>query len=218
MCFIYDKMVQGENIMTTFNFYTILAIVAAYCFGSIPWALVVGKVFYKTDVREFGSGNLGGSNAGRVLGKGAGLSVTLLDGLKACIVVLVCARYQPEATVLAGLACCFGHCFPLFANFKGGKAVATTFGYFFGIGLIYNNILAYFFLPLAVFFTLLYISKMVSLSSILAIGFEALVSFFINSDILVSISFVILFIFVTYRHKANIQRIRNGEEKKITWM
>lgn len=204
--------------MITFNLYTFIAIVAAYCFGSIPWALVVGKVFYKTDVREFGSGNLGGSNAGRVLGKGAGLSVTILDGLKACIVVIVCALYVPSATIFAGLACCFGHCFPIFANFKGGKAVATTFGYFFGIGLILNNVFAYFLLPLAVFFALLYLSKMVSLSSILAIGFEVIVSFFIRADLVVSLSFVLLFVFVTYRHKANLQRIKNGEEKKITWM
>lgn len=212
------KWNKEKKFMITFNIYTFIAILVAYCFGSIPWALVIGKVFYKTDVREHGSGNLGGSNAGRVLGKSAGLSVTILDGLKACIVVLVCAIYVPSATIIAGLACCFGHCFPLFANFKGGKAVATTFGYFLGIGIISHNIFAYFLLPLAVFFALLYLSKMVSLSSILAIGFECLVSFMIQADLVISISFIFLFVFVTYRHKANLQRIRNGEEKKITWM
>ena len=99
--------------MTLININVIFAILAAYLFGSIPWALVVGKLFYKTDVRQFGSGNLGASNAGRVLGKWAGVSVTILDALKACFVVLLCASFIPSATILAGLACCFGHCFPI---------------------------------------------------------------------------------------------------------
>lgn len=204
--------------MTLFNLNVILAIIAAYLFGSIPWALVVGKVFYKTDVRQYGSGNLGASNAGRVLGKWAGISVTVLDALKACFVVLLCAKFLPQATILAGLACCFGHCFPIFANFKGGKAVATTFGYFLGIGIVTGNLLTIFVLPVCSFFVILYLCKMVSLSSIIAIGIETVASFLAQPDLTISLSFVALFLFVTYRHKGNLQRIKDGEEKKITWM
>ena len=84
----------------------LFAMVLGYLFGSIPWALVIGKVFYKTDVRNFGSGNLGGTNAGRVLGKKAGVTVIILDGLKAFFVVGLCVLFVPEAAVYAGLACC----------------------------------------------------------------------------------------------------------------
>ena len=108
----------------------IVILILAYLFGSIPWALVIGKVFYKTDIRHHGSGNLGGSNAGRVLGKKAGVSVIALDALKALFSVVLAKTLNMSDTicVLAGLMCCVGHCFPIFANFKGGKAVATTVG------------------------------------------------------------------------------------------
>ncbi|MEG0076453.1 glycerol-3-phosphate 1-O-acyltransferase PlsY [Anaerorhabdus sp.] len=203
------------NIFTLQN---ILVILIAYLFGSIPWALVIGKVFYKTDVREHGSGNLGGSNAGRVLGKAAGVSVTILDALKSTFTVLICATWFKDATILAGLAVCFGHCFPIFAKFKGGKAVATTMGYFLGIGLVTGQFFSIFLLPIVIFFGTLYLCKMVSLSSMIAIGIEAIVSFFIQPDLTLSLSFVALLLFVTYRHKSNIKRIISHEEKKITWM
>ncbi len=197
----------------------VLAIVLSYLFGSIPWALVIGKVFYKTDVRQFGSGNLGGSNAGRVLGKKAGFFVTVLDGLKGFITVLFCAYFTPEATILAGLACCIGHCFPIFAKFKGGKAVATTMGYFFGISFFVTHmVLQQFIFPLALFFIVLYITKIVSISSLIAIYANGIVSFFIQPNLTVSLSFLFLAFFVTYRHKENIQRLIKHEEKKITWM
>ncbi|MEF9968251.1 MAG: glycerol-3-phosphate 1-O-acyltransferase PlsY [Longicatena sp.] len=201
-----------------FTLQNILVILGAYLFGSIPWALVIGKVFYKTDVREHGSGNLGGSNAGRVLGKKAGISVTILDALKSTFTVLICSIWFKEVMIIAGLAVCFGHCFPIFAKFKGGKAVATTMGYFLGVGIVTGQFLAIFLLPIAIFFGTLYLCKMVSLSSMIAIGIEAIVSFFIQPDMTLSLSFVALFLFVTYRHKSNIKRIMNHEEKKITWM
>ncbi len=194
-------------------------ILGSYLFGSIPWALVIGKVFYKTDVRQHGSGNLGGSNAGRVLGKKVGATVIFLDGTKAFISVALSALLFPEYTILAGLACCIGHCFPIFANFRGGKAVATTMGYFLGLGLfVTNSFIGMFLLPLVIFFIALYFSKMVSLSSLIAIGSEAVISFIIQPNLTVSLSIVSLFLFVTYRHKENIKRILSNEEKKITWM
>ena len=185
---------------------SIIAIVLAYLFGSIPWALVIGKVFYNTDIRTLGSGNLGGTNAGRVLGKKAGVSVTILDGLKAFFVVLFCHYFAPQATIIAGLACCVGHCFPIFANFKGGKAVSTTMGYFLGIALFVTHHVLYQF-----FF-------MVSFSSMCAIFIAVIVSFLLHNDLSVSLSILILFVFVTYRHKDNIKRILAHNEKKITWM
>ncbi len=202
-----------------FNVTGLIVILGGYLLGSIPWALVVGKVFYKTDIRQHGSGNLGGTNAGRTLGKKAGISVTLLDGLKAFVTVWVCSTWFPEWTILAGLACCVGHCFPIFANFKGGKAIATTMGYFLGLSLfVTNQFIGMFLLPTGIFFVALYFTKMVSLSSLIAIGTEVVVSFFLTTDISIPISITVLFLFVSYRHKDNIKRILRGEERKITWM
>ena len=102
---------------------TIIVIILSYLFGSVPWALVIGKVFYHKDIRKEGSGNLGASNAGRVLGKTAGVAVTILDALKAFLSMYLAYLFAPNAILFAGLACCIGHCFPIFANFHGGKAV-----------------------------------------------------------------------------------------------
>ena len=214
-------MLKYFSTLTFFSGYIAFygALVLAYLFGSIPWALVIGKVFYKTDVRNYGSGNLGGTNAGRVLGKKAGVTVILLDALKAFFTVLLCERYVPEASIYAGMLCCVGHCFPIFANFKGGKAVATCFGYIVAISVFVTH---QFFLmtvvPLACFFIVLYLSKMVSLSSIIALGVATLTAFLFSGSTAVFLSILILWLFVIVRHRANIQRILKGEEKKITWM
>lgn len=198
---------------------TILVILLAYLFGSIPWALVIGKVFYNVDIRTQGSGNLGGTNAGRVLGKKAGVSVTILDALKAFFAVLCAKYFAPDAMIFAGLACCVGHCFPIFANFRGGKAVATTYGYLLAISVfVTNNILLQFLFPIICFFVCLYFTKMVSLSSIVSLGIASLISLITSHNLTVTISIFVLWLFVTYRHKQNIVRIMNHEEKKITWM
>lgn len=197
----------------------IIVALGAYLFGSIPWALIIGKVFYHTDIRTQGSGNLGGTNAGRVLGKKAGVSVTILDGLKAFFVVMFCYFLAPNTCIIGGLACCVGHCFPIFANFRGGKAVATTMGYFLAVSLFITHHIFWQFIFLVIcFFVILYLCKMVSVSSILTIFIGVIISFIIQDDLSLSLSFLILWIFVTYRHKENIKRVLNHEEKKITWM
>ena len=113
----------------------ILIIVLGYLIGSVPFALVIGKVFFHKDIRQYGSGNLGGSNAGRVLGKRAGLATMALDLLKVTLVVLIAARIGGDDTVIAlgALAAILGHCYPLFAQFHGGKAVASMYGMLFGL-------------------------------------------------------------------------------------
>ena len=116
----------------------IAAVLIGYFLGSIPFALVIGKVFYKTDIRNFGSKNLGGSNAGRVLGKKAGIAVMTMDILKVTAAIFLVSLFASEETALivAGLSAAAGHCFPIFAHFKGGKAVATMYGFLFGMALI----------------------------------------------------------------------------------
>lgn len=198
---------------------TILVIILSYLFGSIPWGLVIGKVFFHKDIRKEGSGNIGGTNAGRILGKPAGIAVILLDALKGYFAMVLAYYLAKDAIIFAGLASVIGHCFPIFVHFHGGKAVATTFGFFLGIATLVNgHIFWQFIFPVLCFLVILYLTKMVSLSSITAVFIEAVVSIFINTNKLVPVAVFILWILVTYRHKSNIERIKNGTESKIKWM
>ena len=198
---------------------TAIVILISYLFGSVPWALVIGKVFYHKDIRNEGSGNLGASNAGRVLGKPAAVSVTVLDAIKAFLSMFVATLISKDAILYAGLACAFGHCFPVFAQFKGGKAVATAYGFFLGITVfITHNWLINFILPVIAFFVMLYITKIVSISSITAVGIEMIASFIFNHNLPLSICLLILWTFITYRHKSNLIKLKNGQENKVKWM
>lgn len=198
---------------------TAIVILISYLFGSVPWALVIGKVFYHKDIRNEGSGNLGASNAGRVLGKPAAVSVTVLDAIKAFLSMFVATIISKDAILYAGLACAFGHCFPVFAQFKGGKAVATAYGFFLGIAVfVTHNWLINFILPVIAFFGMLYITKIVSISSITAVGIEMIASFIFNHNLPLSICLLILWAFITYRHKSNLIKLKNGQENKVKWM
>lgn len=205
------------------NLTAILVLILSYLFGSVPWALVIGKVFYKKDIRNEGSGNLGASNAGRVLGKHVAVIVTVLDAFKALLSMLVAHYLAPGMEIFAGLACCIGHCFPIFAGFKGGKAVATSYGYLLGITLFFNH--HYFFqfiFPIFVFFIMLYLTKMVSISSLGSLFVAACISLYFaiaeDSSFAIPVSLFLLWCFVTYRHKDNLKRIQDGTENKVKWM
>lgn len=195
-----------------------LLIVMSYLYGSIPFALVIGKLFYNTDVRNQGSGNLGGTNAGRVLGKKAGMAVILLDASKCCISILIAGSVAkligltPDIIYPCAFACVIGHCYPIFAQFRGGKAVSVAIGY-----ALVTNIYA-FIIAVIVFMVTLKISKYVSLSSILGSSIILLISPFIGYSTIGIITNACIVILLIYKHKENIKRIKNGTESKITWM
>ena len=128
-----------------------------YLIGSVPFAYVIGKAFYHTDVRQHGSGNLGGSNTGRVLGKKAGLAVMTLDLLKATLSVFLATKIsaQPCAVSLAALFTAIGHCYPVFLRFHGGKAVAALYGFLFALWVVGDCSPLVFFLPLIAFLAVL---------------------------------------------------------------
>ena len=198
--------------------YEILLILLGYLYGSIPFALVIGKVFYNTDVRESGSGNLGGTNAGRVLGKKAGISVIVLDALKAVIIFYLSSylslkfNLNPDIKYIAGLACIFGHCYPIFAEFRGGKAVSTSLGYISCIEPLYAVV------AIVVFLLVLKISKYVSLSSISTALIVLCITPFLAVSITAKLCMLVAVILLVYRHKDNIKRIKNHTESKIQWM
>ena len=198
----------------------ILSVIIGYLIGSVPFALVVGKIFFRTDVRDHGSHNLGGCNTGRVLGSKAGVAVMTLDLLKATLAIYLASHFEfYEITmIVAGLAAAIGHCFPLFAGFKGGKAVAALYGFLFGMGLFTECSMWTFFLPLIVFIVVLFFSKIVSLSSICG-ALSSTIYLFICTDFwLMWVVSVILTLIVIVRHKVNIVRMIHGEERKISWM
>ncbi len=195
---------------------TIFWLLLAYVIGSIPWGLIIGKVFFHKDIRQYGSGNLGGTNAGRVLGTPIGILVILLDSMKAFLMMLLCHQLNPGIEQYIGLMVCVGHCFPIFANFKGGKAVACSYGYLLGLALFVTNEFVFTFLiPLIVFLITLIISKMVSLSSM--VGLSSAVFTLLKVSYKLSILQLILALFVIYRHSANIKRIINKTESKISF-
>jgi len=197
----------------------IILILIAYLLGSIPSALWVGKLFYNTDVRQHGSGNLGATNTFRVLGKTAGMIVTILDILKGtAAVLLVLLPFFDSASIhplLLGVCAVIGHMFPVFAKFKGGKAVATSGGVLLG----YNWPI--FIIVMLTFLIALKITKMVSLSSMIVavVGFIYCIAFYLwSGDFYLMIIVGLMGVFIFYRHRTNIARIKAGTEPKVKWL
>ncbi|MED1864574.1 glycerol-3-phosphate 1-O-acyltransferase PlsY [Fictibacillus nanhaiensis] len=194
-------------------FEIIIILLLSYLLGSIPFALLVGKIGYGIDIREHGSGNLGGTNTFRTLGKKAGFIVSAADVLKgtlaASLPLLLDVDLHP---LIAGVPAVIGHCYPVFAKFKGGKAVATSGGV-----LLFAQPLL-FVLVLFTFFLTLYISKYVSLSSIMAGVGSVVLSFFIAGDWLTTYILIGFTLFLVYRHRQNIVRIAKKTEPKVKWI
>jgi glycerol-3-phosphate acyltransferase PlsY len=192
----------------------IITLVLAYLIGSIPSGLVIGKIFYNTDIREHGSKNLGGTNAFRILGMKAGLTVTILDILKGTLATLLPAILGTHIhPLLVGILAVIGHMFPIFAKFRGGKAVATSGGIILGYAPDLFVIL------ICAFFLCLYLTKYVSLSSMIVALIGVIYSLFFKfGDWPLFAVISVLAIFIIYRHRANIKRISNKTEPKITWL
>ncbi len=191
-----------------------LIVIVSYLLGSIPSGLIVGKAFYGIDIREHGSGNLGGTNTFRTLGKKAGIIVTAADILKGTLASSLPVMFGVEGQIdplIAGMIAVVGHMYPVFAKFKGGKAVATSGGVLLACAPVM------FLVMVVVFLLSLYITKFVSLSSIIA-SIVAVIYAVIAKEPLLIIVVSLLSLFVIYRHRANIKRIINKTEPKIKWM
>ena len=188
----------------------VLGATMAYLLGSIPSGLWIGRKFFQIDIRQHGSGNLGATNSFRILGKKAGTIVLLMDLLKGSISVLLLKQMDLHgiSPLIIALFAVMGHTYPLFANFKGGKAVAT----FAGVILAYQPVL--FLIGLGIFILTLAISKMVSFTSMLTISIGVLLSLYFQ-DIILTIIALLADIFIIYRHRTNVQRILNGTEPKV---
>ncbi|MEB6200670.1 glycerol-3-phosphate 1-O-acyltransferase PlsY [Mammaliicoccus fleurettii] len=191
---------------------TFVVIILSYLVGCFPSGLVLGKLFFKKDIRQFGSGNLGATNTFRVLGKKAGFLVMFLDIFKGFIVVFFPLWFNVDIpSIFIGICAVIGHVFPIFLKFKGGKAVATSAGVILAVHPLLLITLAF------IFFIILYLTKYVSLSSILASVCCVIGAIFIG-DLTFFIVSVVIMIILLVRHQSNIVRIFKGNEPKIKWM
>lgn len=198
----------------------LLIIILAYLIGSIPTAVWVSKYFFQIDIRDYGSGNAGATNTYRILGPRWGTFVMVADMLKAVIAVklafLLPEAYDNELYLVnlqlgLGLAAVIGHIFPLWANFKGGKGVASLFGMVLGIQP--NVALC----CVGVFILVLYLTRWVSLSSILAsIAFPVFILVIFNEpEHLYRVFAIVVALLVLFTHQKNIGRIIKGNESKV---
>ena len=198
----------------------ILLTLIAYLLGSVPTAVMVSRRFFNIDIREYGSGNAGATNVYRVLGSKWGTLVMIADMLKGVLAVqlaLLLPDYEPEGMAfqnlqtLLGLAAVIGHIFPIWADFRGGKGVATIFGMVLGIS------------PLTavgcvtVFSLVLFLTRFVSLSSILAsISFPIFILVVFNVDNpLYRVFAITVALLVLLTHQKNIGRLLKGKEGKL---
>ena len=249
-------------------FYNILAplscLLFGYIFGSIPTAVIIGKVFYHQDPRNYGSHNSGGTNAGRLWGKKVGLLIIIIDMIKTIAPLWVCWAIFRYVTVdglslaptvedmnaagfnsshiipwpvyfMAPLGCILGHCWPIFAGFKGGKGVSCF------MGTTVTTSWAFGFLPGFVYLAVLKSTKYVSLSGIVSSIVTMITSWIwailqlyevipvkycwipmygpnIAPGWIYATLVTIMGLLMIVRHKENIARIKAGTERKITWM
>jgi len=202
----------------------ITGLLVSYLLGSIPTAYIAGKVLKGVDLRTCGSGNLGATNAFRVLGKNAGTAVLLIDILKGTIAVIVAANlfYSENALVsmnfyicLAAISVVSGHNWTIFLGFKGGKGIATSLGALIAFTLIIPHFFLIIISVVTLWLTIFITSGYVSLASIIASVFLPVIAFFLQVPIEILIFLSILGIFSLIRHKSNINRLLRKEEHRF---
>ena len=180
---------------------------ASYLMGSIPFGLILTKVFLNKDIREIGSGNIGATNALRTGNKLIGYSTLILDIVKAIIPVIYVKINYPELIYIASLCAFLGHVFPIWLKFKGGKGVATYVGILFSINISLG------FVFIIIWGIIFLISRYSSLSSIIG-AFSIPAYILITDHIYSSIFFGIMFILIFFTHRENIKRLKNKEESR----
>ncbi len=188
-----------------------LILVAAYLLGSLPFGYIMIKITRKTDIRRYGSGNIGATNVLRAFGWRAALPVFILDLAKGLIAVVMARAVSdlPTVHLLAGFLAMFGHSFPVYLRFKGGKAVATSIG----VLTVLSGWITI--LVVACFLVVVYISRYVSLGSITAMFILPLLFLLFGYDLPYILFGVAAAILVIVRHHQNIRRLLNGTESKI---
>ena len=190
------------------NLEVIYISIYSYFLGSIPFGLILTKIFLNKDLREIGSGNIGATNALRTGKKTLGILTLLLDGLKAYLSVLITLNYLPEYIYFSALLCFLGHIFPVWLKFKGGKGVAVYLGILFSFSINLSILFT------GIWLIVLFFSKYSSLSSLISTLLIFIYSIIFRS-FNESVFFFIIFIIIIYTHRENIVRLKNKNENKI---
>lgn len=192
-----------------------LVIAASYLIGSIPTGYIIVKLFTGQDIRTIGSGSTGATNVKRVMGKKWFFIVMLLDALKGALPVALAAHFATAyhnlgvLPVVAAICVILGHSKSVFLNFTGGKSVASGVGTLMALNWQAGLIIA------AVWGVITWISKYVSLGSIISLALSPLIMWFLNAPIAYIIYALIAAIYVIYLHRENIKRLREGKENKV---
>jgi acyl phosphate:glycerol-3-phosphate acyltransferase len=192
---------------------------AGYLLGSIPFGLILGKIFGSGDMRKEGSGNIGATNVARVAGPLAGILTLLLDGGKGAAAVLLAERYSNGSAmwmIIAGLAALVGHCFPIWLRFKGGKGVATAAGVYLALSPLA------FLAGLILFILVVGFWRYVSLGSISAAAAMPMLLYFLWAPHrapppVITLGALAIAMLIVYKHDANLQRLVDGEEPKFSF-
>jgi glycerol-3-phosphate acyltransferase PlsY len=196
-----------------------LSILVSYLIGAIPTAYIFGRVIKGIDIRQHGSGNVGATNAFRILGKGPGTVVLLIDILKGAIVTSLVADLfgltDPLARVFLGMVVVCGHNWTVFLNFKGGKGIATSLGVLIGLTIAIPSIRPVVINTVLTWIVLFLISGYVSLASISAAVALPLLTLAFPQPFAVVFLTIILCIFVVFKHRPNIARLLEGKESKV---
>jgi len=180
--------------------------ILSYLMGSIPFGFILTKIFLRKDIRDFGSGNIGATNALRTGNKSLGYGTLILDVLKAIIPVIYIKLNYPDYIFITSIFVFIGHVFPLWLKFKGGKGVAPYVGILFSINLIYGIVFV------SIWIITFLISKYSSLASLIASFTIPIYLLFFNNENL--IFFSIMFVLIFYTHRENVKRLKNKEENK----
>lgn len=204
----------------------IAGIIISYLSGSIPTAYIFGRVLKGIDIRKFGSGNVGATNALRVLGKGPGITVLLLDILKGLLTVLFLGDFIAARTAfipaeplrfILGLICVCGHNWTIFLGLKGGKGLATTLGVLLGLAFKIKGLMLILGLSILLWLIVFITARIVSLASIIsAICLPVLVIVFKQGIFLIVFS-SIFSVLTIFRHKSNIKRLLQGKEPRTNF-
>ena len=185
----------------------IIIILTSYLMGSIPFGLILTKIFLNKDIREIGSGNIGATNVLRAGNKTVGYLTLILDVLKAIIPIIYIKLNYPDLIYVSSLSVFLGHVFSIWLKFKGGKGVATYVGILFCINYFLGIIFVISWLIIFI------ISKFSSLGSILS-SLVIPIYIFLNSDYNNEYFFVIMFVLILFTHRENVKRLINKEESK----
>ena len=187
----------------------ILYVIAySYLLGSIPFGLIITKIFLGKDIRNIGSGNIGTTNVLRTGKKSLAAATLLFDVLKGYVSILIVYKYFNELIYLSALICFIGHIFPVWLKFKGGKGVATYLGIILGISFTLGLIFGVAWIIIAIIF------RYSSLSSMLGSMIVCIYSIFTSNEIQTYYLFII-FVIIVFTHKENIIRLKSSKESKI---